>query len=755
MSKLVIDGYTIAVTHLDKVLYPETGTTKGEVIAYYEAIAPVMLTHIRDRPATRKRWPDGVAAAPFFEKNIPFSAPDWIPRLPLEHKSRTVTYPLLNSTATLVWIGQQAALEVHVPQWIARAGKAGPANRIVFDLDPGPGTTLADCAAVARRIREIFRSLGLQVHPVTSGSKGLHLYVHLDDPVSSPQASKVAQSVAASLEKETPELVTATMSKAARPGKVFVDWSQNSAAKTTIAPYSLRGLARPYVAAPRTWDELDDPELAHLTFSEVLGRVDELGDPLSAEPHKVAASGPDRLALYRAKRDRALTPEPVPDTQDDPGEEHGEPAFVIQEHHARRLHYDFRLERDGVLVSWAVPKNIPESPDVNHLAVHTEDHPLEYGSFSGEIPKGQYGAGEVYIWDHGTYTLEKWRDDEVIVELHGERAQGRYALIKTGGKNWLMHKMKTEAEKAVRGRGVPRGLSPMLAKSAAITGLDSAEWAFEGKWDGYRAIAEVGADGVRLLSRSGLDITRDYPQLRQLADELRGHEVVLDGELVGFDAGGVTSFSRLQEAPREATYLVFDVLYLDGTMLTRKPWSDRRKVLEVIAGLLHCATVPPLLTGTAEEAIEESEKQGWEGVIAKRRDSLYLPGQRSTAWLKHKNWRTQDVIVGGWKPGEGGRGGGIGALLVGVERGGELRYAGRVGTGWSEKQRTGLLQRLSELEQGHSPFADWDTEPESRNKQLRDAVWVRPELTGTVRFQDWTTAGRLRHPVWLRGSVPG
>ncbi|MBB3039504.1 ATP-dependent DNA ligase [Hoyosella altamirensis] len=749
MSKLVIDGYTVALTHLDKVLYPETGTTKGEIIAYYEAIAAVMLPHIRDRPATRKRWPDGVTATPFFEKNIPFSAPDWIPRLPLEHKSRTVTYPLLNSTAALVWIGQQAALEVHVPQWIARSGKPGPANRIVFDLDPGPGTTLTDCAVVAKRIREIFREIGLAVYPVTSGSKGLHLYVPLVDPVSSAQASRVAQSVAASLERALPELVTATMSKAARPGKIFVDWSQNSAAKTTIAPYSLRGQPHPFVAAPRSWEELDDPHIEHLTFSEVLRRVDEFGDLLSPERPRPSESGPDRLALYRAKRDRALTPEPVPDPGENLKDDESEPLFVIQEHHARRLHYDFRLERDGVLVSWAVPKNIPDTPDVNHLAVQTEEHPMEYGSFAGEIPRGQYGAGKVEIWDRGTYTLEKWRDDEVIVELHGKRAQGRYALIKTGGKNWLMHKMKAP-DATRRVRGIPRGLSPMLAKSAPIKRLDAGEWAFEGKWDGYRAIAEISEGTVRLLSRSGIDVTRDYPQLRQLSEGLGGHEVVLDGELVGFDEEGVTSFARLREAPREATYLVFDVLYLDGTSLTRKPWSDRRKVLEAIAGLLRCASVPPLLTGSAEEAIAESVQRGWEGVIAKRRDSIYLPGQRGTAWLKHKNWRTQNVVVGGWKPGEGGHGGGIGALLVGVMRDGKLRYAGRVGTGWSEKQRAELLERLTLLVQEKSPFADWASEPESSETQLRDVVWVRPEMEGTVRFQEWTSARRLRHPVWMR-----
>ena len=247
---------------------------------------------------------------------------------------------------------------------------------------------------------------------------------------------------------------------------MLVDWSQNNGNKTTIAPYSLRGRMRPTVAAPRTWRELASKDLRQLDYREVLKRVEAKGDPLAglSAGH---LSGPDRLAKYRGMRDAARTPEPVPT--------HAAPtsdgrSFVIQEHHARRLHFDFRLENDGVLVSWAVPKGIPTSPTRNNLAVQTEDHPLEYGEFEGTIPAGEYGAGEVTIWDSGTYDLEKWREnEEVIVILHGRPDGGlvepvRVAMIHTGGTNWLMHRMKDQREghwsrgsKAATARGTGTG----------------------------------------------------------------------------------------------------------------------------------------------------------------------------------------------------------------------------------------------------------------------------------------------------------
>jgi bifunctional non-homologous end joining protein LigD len=440
-----IDGHRLTLTHLDKVLYPDTGTTKGDVIRYYAAVAEVMLPHVRDRAATRKRWVNGVGtdAAPgdmFFQKNLDDSTPSWVKRATIEHREHANDYPLVNDLATLTWLAQIAALEIHVPQWKFGAhGAHHNPDRLVLDLDPGPGLGLADCAEVARIARSILKGMGLDPMPVTSGSKGMHLYATLDGKQTSDQVSAVAHELARSLEADHPDLIVSDMKKSLRTGKILVDWSQNNGNKTTVAPYSLRGRMRPTVAAPRTWRELSSPDLAQLEFEEVIKRVAKRGDLLG---------GIDRLATYRSRRDASKTPEPVPAKR---AKKSNGQSFVIQEHHASRLHWDFRLEHDGVLVSWALPKGVPTEYRTNHLAVQTEDHPLEYGSFDGDIPKGEYGGGHVEIWDAGTYDLEKWRDgQEIIATLHGEKhGDHKYALIHTGGEgkaeaNWLIHLMKEQ-----------------------------------------------------------------------------------------------------------------------------------------------------------------------------------------------------------------------------------------------------------------------------------------------------------------------
>ncbi|OZF49991.1 ATP-dependent DNA ligase [Rhodococcus sp. 14-1411-2a] len=746
MATLEIEGRKVSVTNLDKVLFPETGTTKGNIIEYYVAIAPAMLPHLVGRAVTRKRWPNGVDQSSFFEKNLAASAPDWLDRRSMQHSDRVVTYPLFSTAADLAWLGQQAAIEAHVPQWRFDGNDPGPATRMVFDLDPGDDVDLARCAEVACEIRDLIGDIGMTAYPVTSGSKGIHLYVPLEKPLSTSGASTVAKRVATLLEERSPDRVTATMAKAKRTGRVFVDWSQNNGKKTTVAPYSLRGRTLPTVAAPRTWDELEATGLQQLRFEEVLERFHDLGD-LLAELDPTMDSAPessfttDKLVKYRSMRSADKTPEPIPTTTEPQG---NNDTFVIQEHHARRLHYDFRLEHDGVLVSWAVPKNIPVDPKQNRLAVHTEDHPLEYATFSGRIPKGEYGGGDVTIWDSGTYELEKWRDDEVIVVLHGQKARGRFALIRTKGSQWLMHLMKDAPDKPE-----PKNISPMLATAGDIRDLPNDEWSFEGKWDGFRIVAELTHGSMTLRTRSGNDYTEKFGALQSFADDLAEHDAVVDGEVVVFDDSGVSSFEKLQNATRdEIRFIAFDLLHLDGTSLLRKKYSDRRRLLELLTTGLDSVLVPPRLTGTAADAIAESRERGWEGVVAKRTDSVYQPGKRAHTWIKFKNWRTQEIVIGGWRRGQGRRSGGFGSLLMGIPDGERLRYVGRVGTGFDDRALDTLGALLAPLEASDSPFSSV-LPPADRN----GAVWVEPVLVGEVRFYEATGSGHLRHPSW-RGLRP-
>lgn len=740
-------GPRVKLTNAEKVLYPATGTTKGDIFDYYTRIAEVMIPHIAGRPATRKRWPNGVEQESFFEKQLAASAPDWLPRASVTHRSGTTTYPIIDDPTGLAWIAQQAALEVHVPQWRfvaewtrsrAEELKPGPATRLVFDLDPGEGVTMAQMSKVARAVRDLIAGIGLRTFPLTSGSKGLHLYAPLDEPVSSKGATVLAKRVAQQLEKTMPKLVTSTMTKSLRAGKIFLDWSQNNGSKTTIAPYSLRGREHPTVAAPRTWDELDDPSLRQLRYDEVLSRVARDGDLLAELDED--APVPDRLTKYRSMRDASKTPEPVPAAKPAVGQGN---TFVIQEHHARRLHYDFRLERDGVLVSWAVPKNLPETTSVNHLAVHTEDHPLEYGGFEGVIPKGEYGAGKVIIWDSGTYDAEKFLDDEVIVNLHGSKISGRYALIQTNGDQWLAHRMKDQKVFEFD------TIAPMLATHGSVTALKAGQWAFEGKWDGYRLLIEADHGAFRVRSRRGREVTQEYRELRWLADDLADHHVVLDGEAVVLDSSGVPNFHEMQNRGRgsRVEFWAFDLLYLDGRSLLRARYRDRRKLLEMLAAGSRLI-VPDLLPGDGREALEHSAERGWEGVIAKKRDSTYQPGRRSSSWIKDKHWNTQEVVIGGWKAGEGGRSSGIGSLLMGIPTAGGLHFAGRVGTGFTDRDLANLKKTLAPLHTDESPF-----DPPLPRSEARGVTYVRPELVGEVRYSEWTPDDRLRQSSW-RGLRP-
>jgi bifunctional non-homologous end joining protein LigD len=434
-------------------------------------------------------------------------------------------------------------------------------------------------------------------------------------------------------------------------------------------------------------------------------------------------------------------------------------TFVIQEHHATALHWDFRLERNGVLVSWAVPKGPPTDPATNHLAVHTEDHPLDYAGFEGEIPKGEYGGGSVSIWDRGTYECEKWTDREVKVALHGTRVQGRYVLFQTGGKNWMMHRMDPPAAGF---EPLPTLVRPMLAVLRESLPRDDDAYSYEFKWDGVRAMVYVDGGRPRVLSRNDRDVTGSYPEMRAMAESLGSRQVLLDGELVAMDERGRPSFEALQARMHvtnaaqvrrltidtPVTFLAFDVLHLDGASLVEKPYSHRRDVLESLELTGPSWQTPPAFVGGGEAVWQASRDQGLEGVIAKRLDSRYYPGKRSDCWLKLKNVRTQEVVIGGWKAGEGRRKGAIGSLLLGVPGPDGLDYVGHVGTGFTDQMLRDLEQDLAPLRRDDSPFAAAVPRP-----YAKDAQWVEPTLVGEVAFSEWTREGRLRHPAW-RGLRP-
>ena len=456
-----------------------------------------------------------------------------------------------------------------------------------------------------------------------------------------------------------------------------------------------------------------------------------------------------KLAEYEAKRDFKRTPEPGAKV---PKKETKAPRFVVQEHHARRLHWDFRLERDGVLVSWAVPKGVPEDPKKNHLAVHVEDHPLDYINFAGDIPQGNYGAGHVSIWDEGRYDTEKWSDREVMVVLHGKRVQGKYVLFKTDGQNWMIHRMDPPQDPDRQ--AMPDRIEPMMAKLAAKMPAPDDAWGFEFKWDGIRAVAYVDGGIVKLMSRSGEEITRRYPEIHAMGRALGSRQVILDGEIVALDDQGRPSFEEIQqrmgltseteirrkmkEVP--VTYMIFDVMWQDGHPLLNQQYTERRSALAKLKLSGASWQTPPAEKGGGKAMLQASAKGGLEGIVAKKLDSKYEPGRRSGVWQKIKNRNRQELVIAGWLDGEGKRRGYPGALLIGYYKDGKFVYAGKVGTGFTDATLEKLNQRLAPLARKTSPF--------DIGKPPRDAHFVEPKIVGEFEFVEWTRSGQLRAPAF-------
>lgn len=352
------------------------------------------------------------------------------------------------------------------------------------------------------------------------------------------------------------------------------------------------------------------------------------------------------LDPYRTRRDPARTPEPEPEwdipevSADHTGDgQHGRgDTFVVQEHHATALHWDVRLERDGVLVSWAVPKGLPLDPAVNHLAKQTEDHPLAYATFGGDIPKGEYGGGRVAVWDAGTYELEKWRPGEVKVVLHGERVAGRYVFFRTGGRDWMVHRMDGRPAGWLP---VPQDLQPMLATPIRLLPPDDDSWSYEVAWSGLRVLVAVVGGRLQLVGAA----LAGFPELRAMGLQLGSRQVLLDAELVVLDGDGRPDPDRLRS--RAATgkpgrallrtapvqLLVQDLLHLEGRPLLDRPYDKRRAALEELELQGPHWQVPPAFPGAGQAVADAARRQAMPGLLAKRRDSPYRPGERSTDWM--------------------------------------------------------------------------------------------------------------------------
>jgi len=454
-----------------------------------------------------------------------------------------------------------------------------------------------------------------------------------------------------------------------------------------------------------------------------------------------------KLGDYRRKRDPARTPEPFGGDGSS-----GAPVFVIQRHDARRLHYDLRLERDGALASWAVPKGLPLEAGERHLAVHVEDHPLDYGSFEGVIPAGQYGAGTVEIWDRGTYELlEEKRNGGLTVHLHGERVDGVWTLVPArldgDERNWLLLR-KDAAETAAP---VPE-LRPQLATLTEHLPT-GAGWLYEPKWDGYRALVALRGGVATLTSRNGKDLSERFRDVaRAVVHAVRTPSAVLDGEVCALDESGTARFESLQSGSGRLVLMVFDLLVLDGEPVYLRPLEERRRLLEDV---LDPASDTVRLSPAFEDGpalLEAASAQGLEGVVAKRADAPYRPGRRTPEWQKLKLRQEDDFPIVGFTRGTGRRAK-LGALVLGRREADGLHWAGNVGSGIGDGDVESLLAVLRPLSRPTSPLVATPRMPRVR---AADVTWVEPTLAAEVTFAERTREGRLRAPVFLgiRDDVP-
>ncbi|HKO61970.1 MAG TPA: non-homologous end-joining DNA ligase [Pyrinomonadaceae bacterium] len=480
-QQITIDGRSVPVSNLEKLLYPGGRFTKAKVIDYYVRVAPYLLPHLKDRPVTLKRFPEGVFGEFFYEKDAPAFTPAWVKTfaVPRKEKQGDIRYILVNDLATLVWLANLANLEIH--PFLHRVPKINRPTYIVFDLDPGEGADVLTCARVAVLLRDLLHELGLQSFPKVSGSKGLQVYVPLNTNITYDVTQPLAKALAELLEEREPRLVVSKMPKVFRAKKVFIDWSQNAEYKTTVGVYSLRAkIHRPYVSMPVEWDELSSAlkkrkkESLYFKPEEALARLETRGDlfapvlsMVQKPPREILrylskpsppAGEPSSLATYRRKRDFNRTAEPAP-SKGSASRQGSRRRFVIQKHAASHLHYDFRLEMHGVLKSWAVPKGVPTKEIEKRLAMATEDHPIEYLDFEGIIPKGQYGGGTVMVWDIGTYELVEgnYYKGFLRIFLEGVKLKGewtvqrmpsdekaKWQLLKTGGNTRAISKKRDD-----------------------------------------------------------------------------------------------------------------------------------------------------------------------------------------------------------------------------------------------------------------------------------------------------------------------
>ncbi len=753
----------IEVSNLGKLLFPADQILKAQLLQYYLTIAPTILAHVKSRPLSLVRYPEGIEGEFFFQKNRPDWAPDWLEHVTLGAEAKD--YVVASEEASLVWLANLACIELH--QMHSRAPHYDKPDYIVYDFDPPESFQFQDVAALALEFKERLEGFGYHAFAKTTGRKGLHVVTPIEPRWGFEQVFETAKGLAQPFVEQHASSMTLMIKKEFRKNKLLLDVYRNRQSQTIISPYSVRGLPGAPVSTPLRWEELaaiEKPKTFNLLT--VPERVTKGGDPwegmaayavpLHTERKKTPAGKTslppartrktaEQLDQYAKKRSFDKTPEPAPSGVLGEGS-----AFVVHRHHATRLHYDLRLEQNGVLRSWAVPKGLPPRPGIMRLAVQVEDHPLEYTRFEGAIPKGEYGGGMMWRFAQGRYEITKQKKDGFYFRLQSPELNGEYRTHHTKENQWLLERVDTPQTDWLRER-----IEPMLARPAEKLPASSG-YLYEVKWDGIRALIALDEGEMRIYGRHGTDFRRQFPELLVPEQAFRAAGGLFDGEIVCLDEDGKPNFQKVIQRMQQTTegaaararekdpavcYL-FDCLYLDGRAIVKEPLTRRREWLQdaVKKGS------PFRLSEAVEEGtafLEAVKELGLEGVMAKQRLSEYAPGRRSDCWLKIKPRQTVECLIAGYTRGQGDRENSFGALHLVRKKGGQLQYLGKAGGGFNEQSLAAVFAELKKLKVIKRPI---------KERPLDDArsVWVEPKLVCEVQFASLTAEGRLREPLFLR-----
>lgn len=755
----------VELSNLEKVLFPEDHIVKAEVIEYYLKIAPTLLNYANGRALTLIRYPDGITGESFYQKNRPEWAPQWIEFVTLGKEKKD--YIIATEPALLVWLANLASLELH--QLHSRKPSYDLPDYMVFDLDPPEGYSFPNVIPIALSLRTVLESYGYTPFVKTTGGKGLHICCPIEATHDFHTVFEAAQDIAKPFVEKYPNDVTLQIKKDARKGRVLVDIFRIRSGQSIVSAYSLRGRNGAPVSMPLTWDELEHVK-SPLEFNihTAVEKVVRDGDawqgfdayavPIHTHRPKPTAKkkninpagtkhkSPEQLEAYTKKRDFTKTPEPAGATPDAVGSK-----FVVHRHHASRLHYDLRLEKDGVLKSWAVPKGLPPYPGVKRLAVQTEDHPLEYLTFDGAIPKGQYGAGDMWIYALGKYQITKDKKDGFYFRLNSKEVNGEYRIHKMKEKEWLLERVDQPQVDFLH-----QDIEPMLADQDAVVPKGEG-YLYEIKWDGIRALITLEDGHIKIKTRNQRDVTAQFPELQIGEKAFRATNALFDAEIVCLDPAGKPIFKRvinrlmstgetnIQKLTKSnpAFCYIFDCLYLDGRALVNEPLIRRK---EWLADTIRPET-PYRVSEHVDDGpslLEAAREHNLEGIMAKRADSKYMPGRRTDLWLKVKIRESAEAVIIGFTPGKGNRGATFGALHIAERIGKELHYRGKVGTGFDDATMKEISEVLKKVET--------TPKPDVIGKLLDEKIstWLEPVTVAEISYSKLTPDNMFREPVFIR-----